>query len=286
MLVKFSIDTKHMFEVLMYEYVYNMYKIVCVYICIHYMTIYLSLVQRERETSRESERARARGRERGREGGDGGREGEKEREGEGGGERKRGRGRGRKKERERKRERGSESESERKRGREGERRKKKCFSTLQPIHLHEQANMSLLPSCLSCLAERKKHKNTHCFGKPRCSQVPRTYRGSKLSGTAFTATPSSIEAIQKCYYNLLASLSSYNWAIAGKTVCFRLEWHTNRISPYRGVQPFKTTCGLRRFHQIPQSEDALLQAKWFLSRWVHRSNRWRYTCWFRLVYIP
>lgn len=109
---------------------------------------------------------------------------------------------------------------------------------------------------------RKKETQKHTrFGKPRRSQVPRTYRGSKLSGTAFTATPSSIEAIQKCYYNLLASLSSYNWAIAGKTVCFRLEWHTNRISPYQGVQPFKTTCGLRRFHQIPQSEDALLQAK-------------------------
>ena len=43
MLVKFSIDTKHMFEVLMYEYVYNMYKIVYIYIYIYVYTIFIWL---------------------------------------------------------------------------------------------------------------------------------------------------------------------------------------------------------------------------------------------------
>ena len=52
--------------------------------------------------------------------------------------------------REKEREGGGEREIERERYR---------FPTLQPIHLHEQANMSLLlPSCLSYLVERKKRK--------------------------------------------------------------------------------------------------------------------------------
>ena len=160
MLVKFSIDTKHMFEVLMYEYVYNMYKIVCIYICIHYMTIYLSLVQRERETSRESERAREREseseseREGEREGTEEGRgrkkererEGEKEREGEGGGERKR----------ERKRERGRA----RARGREGEREREGKRNAFPPFSLFICMNRLICPYCQVAFLVWPKERNT------------------------------------------------------------------------------------------------------------------------------
>ena len=164
MLVKFSIDTKHMFEVLMYEYVYNMYKIVYIYIYVY--TIWLSIIsaERERETSRESERARERereregGREGGREGTEGGR-GRKKR-GRGRGERKRGRGRGRKKERERKRERGRARARARARGREGEREREGKRNAFPPFSLFICMNRLICPYCQVAFLVWPKERNT------------------------------------------------------------------------------------------------------------------------------